>query len=203
MLDLDGECKFIKNKTYSYYRNSYILGCHLGWVNKRFRIQKVAAKNIIISLTTTTLIAILKTPSGSISFNSWLLHHIIDCSNHRPHINHTQSAIYSSEAIVRHITTTSVLTTIFPVNLKAYLFTQSEYNWVSPATKWPSDLSLVVKYCVYRECFDWFTDSTWTSQTGESSWCSKTCLFCHRSYSRQPPSLSEFNHYTDYSYGWC
>ena len=45
VLDLDGECKFIKNKQYSYYRNSYVLGCHLGWVNKRLCIQKVAAKN--------------------------------------------------------------------------------------------------------------------------------------------------------------
>ena len=77
------------------------------------------------------LIAILKTPSGSISLNSWLLHHIINCSKYLPHIKHTQSAIYSSEAIVRHITTTSVLTTIFQVNLKAYLFTQSEYNKVT------------------------------------------------------------------------
>jgi len=111
----------LKTKQYSYYRNSYFLGCHLGWVNKRFRIQKVAAKNIIISLITTTLIAILKTPSGSISLNSWLLHHIINCSKYLPHIKHTQSAIYSSETIVRHITTTSVFLTIFPVNLKAYL----------------------------------------------------------------------------------
>jgi len=43
--DLDGECKFIKTKHYSeeILRNikKYVLGCHLGWMNRRrFCLQK-------------------------------------------------------------------------------------------------------------------------------------------------------------------
>jgi len=39
VFDLDGECKFIKNTTISLVKK-YVLGCHLGWMNRRFCIRK-------------------------------------------------------------------------------------------------------------------------------------------------------------------
>ena len=36
---LDGEYKFIKNKTLGLLKK-YVLGCNLGWMNRRFCIQK-------------------------------------------------------------------------------------------------------------------------------------------------------------------
>ena len=39
VFDLDGEYKFIKNKTL-WLLKKYVLGCNLGWMNRRFSIQK-------------------------------------------------------------------------------------------------------------------------------------------------------------------
>ena len=39
VFDLDGEYKFIKNKTL-WLLKKYVLGCNLGWMNRRFCIQK-------------------------------------------------------------------------------------------------------------------------------------------------------------------
>ena len=80
VFDLDGECKFIKNKTLELLKK-YVLGCDLGWVNRRFCIRKVRWCQYLINSAflsfswgcrKSALIAILKTPAGSISFNSWL-----------------------------------------------------------------------------------------------------------------------------------
>jgi len=42
--DLDSECKFIKNE------RKYVLGCHLGWMNRRFCIQKGGSQEHISSV---------------------------------------------------------------------------------------------------------------------------------------------------------
>ena len=39
VFDLDGECKFIRTKHYS-DKKYVLLSCHLGWVNRRFSLQK-------------------------------------------------------------------------------------------------------------------------------------------------------------------
>jgi len=47
MFDLDGECKFINNKTLQLLKK-YVPGCHIGWVNRRFYIQTLVASVLIL-----------------------------------------------------------------------------------------------------------------------------------------------------------
>ena len=37
VFDLDGKCKFIKNKTLQLLKK-YVFSCHVGWVNRRLEI---------------------------------------------------------------------------------------------------------------------------------------------------------------------
>jgi len=78
VFDLDGEGKFIKTKHNSDWRNMFLAATLVGRIGGDFVYRKVAAKNrMLMSIfdqfrfsLEVALIAILKTPFGSISFNS-------------------------------------------------------------------------------------------------------------------------------------
>ena len=82
VFDLDGECKFVKTKHYSNLTNMFFLAATLvGWIGGDFICTLMPIFDqfcfsfvFFLGLPISALIAILKTPSGSISFNSWLHH---------------------------------------------------------------------------------------------------------------------------------